>query len=315
MTSIKVKFRPSIVDDRDGCIYYQIIHNGMIRQLKTNYKISKREWNNGRIEHLRIDSDLKILENIIKKLSNKCVSFTTDDVIKDFKIITTKKSVFNFMCSIIDKLKFLGKTRTSEAYDATLKSFMKYRNYKDISFEEMDSDILLMYEAYLNNRGVTKNTISFYMRILRAVNNRAVERELTNQKTPFKFVYTGIDKTVKRAIKFKYIKLIKNLNLDNKPSLEFARDMFMFSFYTRGMSFIDIANLKNTNLQNGSLFYRRHKTGQLLTIKWEKCMQELVTKYNKLSCYPYIFPIYTTCDKNRNEYKNVLSKINRNLKK
>ena len=61
--------------------------------------------------------------------------------------------------------------------------------------------------------------------------------------------------------------------------MEFARDMFMFSFYTRGMSFVDMAFLKKTDLNNGMLTYRRKKTGQLLSIRWEKCMQDIVDKY------------------------------------
>ena len=95
------------------------------------------------------------------------------------------------------------------------------------------------------------NTISFYMRILRAVYNRAVEKELTPQKYPFRHVYTGVDKTVKRAVSVKVIKALKEQDLSMKSSLDFARDMFMFSFYTRGMSFVDMAYLKKTDLQNG----------------------------------------------------------------
>ena len=58
----------------------------------------------------------------------------------------------------------------------------------------------MLYEAYLRGRGLTKNSTSFYIRILRAVYNRAVENSLIINQNPFKHVYTGIDKTVKRAI-------------------------------------------------------------------------------------------------------------------
>lgn len=88
------------------------------------------------------------------------------------------------------------------------------------------------------------NTISFYMRNLRAVYNRAVEKGLTTQQYPFRHVYTGVDKTVKRAIPIKAIKALKDLDLATNLTLDFARDMFMFSFYTRGMSFVDMAYLK-----------------------------------------------------------------------
>lgn len=97
------------------------------------------------------------------------------------------------------------------------------------------------------------------MRILRATYNRAVEKELTRQRYPFKNVYTGVEKTVKRAIPFNIIKRIKGLDLSWKPSLELARDIFLFSFYTRGMSFVDMAYLKKRDLKNGILVYRRQK--------------------------------------------------------
>ena len=183
------------------------------------------------------------------------------------------------MHGVIAQLKQLGKVRTSETYTTTLNSFMAFREDQDVPLDGICSDLMLMYEAYLKARGVRMNTISFYMRNLRAVYNRAVEKGLTSQNNPFRHVYTGVDKTVKRAIPIKAIKALKELDLSMKPSLDFARDMFMFSFYTRGMSFVDMAYLRKTDLQNGILTYRRRKTGQELTVKWEKCMAEIVAKY------------------------------------
>ncbi len=106
------------------------------------------------------------------------------------------------------------------------------------------------------------------MRILRAVYNLAAEKGLTENRNPFRHVYTGIDKTAKRAISLKDIRRIKNLDLSMRPNWDFARDMFMLSFYTRDMSLIDMAYLKKRDLQNGILAYRRRKTGQTLHLKW-----------------------------------------------
>ena len=151
------------------------------------------------------------------------------------------------------------------------------------------------------------------MRILRAVYNRAVEKDLTTNRNPFKHVYTGIDKTIKRAIPLKAIKQIKNLDLSLQPSLDFARDMFLFSFYTRGMSFIDMAYLKKNDLSNGILSYRRRKTGQQLFIRWEKCMQEIVDKYDADYYSPYLLPILKY-PYDRSQYKNMLYRTNKSLK-
>ena len=46
MASIKVKFRPSTTAGKEGTIYYQIIQNRVIRQLKTDFRLFTHEWNN-----------------------------------------------------------------------------------------------------------------------------------------------------------------------------------------------------------------------------------------------------------------------------
>ena len=283
MTSIMVKFRPSTVEGKEGSIYFQIIHNRIVRQLNTDYKIFATEWDaqsesvmvTGNRSNIllsireRLEWDIARLEKVIRQLETERRRYTSDDVITAFHKMTKEASLFTFMHGVIAQLKQLGKIRTSETYTATLKSFMAFREDQDVPLDGISSDLMLLYEAYLKARGVRMNTISFYMRILRAVYNRAVEKGLTPQKNPFRHVYTGVDKTAKRAIPVKAIKALKELDLSMKPSLDFARDMFMFSFYTRGMSFVDMAYLRKSDLQNGILTYRRRKTGQELTIKWE----------------------------------------------
>ena len=254
------------------------------------------------------------MQSIINQLENKRVKYTADDIISTFQKQANEQSLFNFMQGVIAQLQQMGKQRTSETYRCTLKSFMQFREDKDVLLEDIDSDLMLMYEAYLRGRGLTKNSTSFYMRILRAVYNRAVEKDLTTNRNPFKHVYTGIDKTIKRAIPLKAIKQIKNLDLSLQPSLDFARDMFLFSFYTRGMSFIDMAYLKKKDLSNGILSYRRRKTGQQLFIRWEKCMQEIVGKYDNPQS-EFLLPIIKRADKdNRLQYQSALRFVNNHLK-
>lgn len=329
MTSIKVKFRPSTAAGREGTIYYQIIHKRVIRQLKTDYRIYADEWDegnaalilannerNGYLQSIkeRINWDVKRLENIVSHWENKQKNYAADDIISAFQKSSNEQTLFNFMNGIIARLKQMGKHRTSETYHATLRSFMQFRENKDVLLDEIDSDLMLMYEAWLHGKGITKNSSSFYMRILRAVYNRAVEKELTNNRNPFKHVYTGVDKTVKRAIPLKAIRKIKNLDLSLHPALDFARDMFLFSFYTRGMSFIDTAYLKKKDLQNSILSYRRRKTGQQLFVKWEKCMQEIADKHKTDYDSPYLLPILKYPYDNRSQYKNVLYRTNKKLK-
>lgn len=144
--------------------------------------------------------------------------------------------------------------------------------------------------------------------------NRSVDEGLTEQRFPFRHVYTGIAKTVKRAIPLKDVRRIKVMDLTGEPDLDYARDMFMMSFYTRGMSVIDMAYLRKADLSGGVLSYRRKKTGQRLFIKWEIPMQEIVDKYDT-SGSPYLLPVIgKDCDDTRKRYRNKAHLINRKLK-
>lgn len=225
------------------------------------------------------------------------------------------RSFFSFMGDVIIGLRALGKVRTTETYIAALNSFKRFRNGRDLRLDELDSTLMMAYETYLKHSGLCPNTSSFYMRILRAVYNRAVDNGLIAQRYPFKHVYTGVDKTVKRAVPLETIRQIKELDLSAKPSLDFARDMFLFSFYTRGMSFVDMAFLRKADLSNGILTYRRRKTGQQLFIRWERNMQAIVEKYDTShSCYllPIIKPHHRV--EESRQYLYASHNINRSLK-
>ena len=329
MASIKVKFRPSTVADHEGTIYYQIIHERKVRQLLSDYKVLPAEWDESRSMvtttqkrksfilsiRERIRWDVERLTKIDRKLDANGLTYTADDVIDEFNRYAHEYSLFNYMESIIAKLKQNGKVRTSETYKSTLNSFKKFRQDEDIMLDCLTSEIMEEYEAWHHKRGVAPNTISFYTRILRAVYNRAVEDDIIENRNPFRKVYTGVDKTVKRALPLPVIKKIKALDLSLTPALDFARNMFLMSFYLRGMSFIDMAFLKKSDLKNGYVTYRRRKTGQQLIIEWTKEMQMILDKYpeNKSD---YLLPIIRNPGTNeRCTYHNASYNINHNLKK
>ena len=333
MASIKLKFRAHTDSTKEGALYFQVIHDRVVKQVKTDYRIYSHEWDTQRGEIVKEypfaaerNEALKIirdkvawerrkLEQIVKSFEAAEKSFTADDIIRRYKeSASDKTTVFEYMRRQSERMKKLGKVRTGETYRQTLRSFMKFRNGVDLYFDMLDADMVEQYESYMRVNNLSRNTTSFYMRILRCIYNRAVEENLTTQTDPFKRVYTGVDKTAKRAISLKEIKRIKELELSDKPALDYARDMFLFSFYLRGMSFIDLAYLRKKDLANGYITYIRKKTGQQLTIRWERSMQEIVDKYPE-NPTQYLLPIISKQDSTeRKQYLNKILLVNRKLK-
>ena len=332
MASVKIKFRPSTTDGGQGTLFYRVIHNRIARQQKTGYRLHADEWDSNLSEVVlpsadgnrktylseirnSVAADIRRFHKVIDTLEVSGHAYSADDVMAGFTADEPGNLLFGFMESVIARLKALGKARTRETYTTTLSSFKRFRKGGDLLLDDMDSDMMVAYEAYLKRNGVSPNTSSFYMRNLRAVYNRAVEKGLVEQKFPSKHVYTGVEKTMKRALSLNDIRRIKGLDLSLKPNLDYARDMFLFCFYTRGMSFIDMAYLRKKDLQNGTLSYRRRKTGQQLFIRWEKCMQEILDKY-PVNETEYLLPIITKRDEDyRKQYANELHRVNHLLKK
>lgn len=330
MASIKLKFRPSTADDKEGALYYQIIHERTVRRVATNYHIYKEEWNEetGCIilpnENAQRHGLLRSIQNDVKwaLLRFDCImhrygssKVNIDNIVSDFQGFTSDgKGVFSYIFGQIERLANIGRLRSSEAMRSSLKSFMRFRGGLDLTFSRIDSNLMEQYEAYLKHRGVTRNTSSFYMRNLRSAYNNAVREGVASNQSPFDRVYTGVDKTSKRAISINELRKIKKIDVSSSPSLNFAKDILLFSFYTRGMSFVDMANLKKKDVVDGYITYSRKKTGQRLSVEVEPELKVILNKYK--STTQYLLPIITKEDgTERTQYRNQLVRINRNLRK
>ena len=304
--SIKLKFRKSVNPEKEGSLIYQLIYERKVCRITSKYKIFNHEWDEatGQILFSSLDSsrdsqlgmirfnvdwELHQLCKIVDTLALSGQEWTFSDLTSHFNSFIDKdSSVFHFIQMQIQRKKQLGKVRSSETYQATLNSFMSFRCGVDLTFDMIDSELMELYEAELQNRGLTRNTSSFYLRILRTNYKLAVEKGLTQDCHPFKRVYCGIDKTVKRSLSFAKIKQIKE--------------------------FVDMAYLKKKDLKNGYLTYRRKKTGQLLTVEWTRQMQDIIDKY-PINPTQYLLPLILREDgSERRQYQNQMMKINRHLK-
>ena len=332
MTSVKLKFRASTIQEKKGRLYFQITHLRTVRILRTQYQLFSHEWDFSlqcilvppkthprykTIKHIfeQTEKEQTAIKRIIQNLSNFSTNFSTDDILNYYQQNKTcKNSFFEFAQKEISRLRLLGRKNTAKNHEAALHSFKKYRQGKDIDFTDINSETIEEYEAFLKSRGNCRNTTSFYIRNLRSIYHQAIEQSPDISSNIFRHVYTGVDKTIKRAISMKDIRRIIELDLTSHPTLQLARDLFIFSFYTRGMSFIDLAYLRKKDIKGENLIYRRCKTGQQLSIRWEKEMQIIINRHPTST--QYLLPIITREDGTEyRQYKNAMMLINRKLKK
>lgn len=213
----------------------------------------------------------------------------------------------------------LGKYKTAEAYGLayrTLKGFVKDFERRDtIDIRRIDCCFIMRYERFLlYERRIARNSSSAYMRPLRAVYNLAVRLGHCVDKHPFSGVYMGVDKTSKRAVCRTTITRLIEIDLSRCPALDFSRDLFLFSFYTRGMAFVDIAKLTHDNIRAHRIEYRRSKTNQYLSIKIEPPVQYLIDKYCCVG-RKSLFPIMSADSFDQHQYDNALRLHNQHLRR
>ena len=306
MATIKVKLRTSTVIGRPGVIYYQITHRSITKQITTNLKLSPHEWNSltenviinnedDMFIQNRIDADLVILKRIVRDFANSGLSYSTEDIIRRYKSSDINVSILEFMEDQIRILINSNRLGTAQNYIKTRKNFAEFLGGINLTFAAFTEELISDYNVFLIKRGMIRNSISFYMRTMRAIYNKAVRQKLVEQSFPFTAVYTGIDATRKRAVPESIISQLYKLDLQEHTQMALARDIFIFSYLTRGMAFVDLAYLKKENIQNNTLSYFRRKTGQLLSVKIEPCIQRIIDRYSSENS-PYIFPILTTME-------------------
>ena len=234
--------------------------------------------------------------------------------VSDKQATSNKPTVFTFLRQQATLLRKTGRHSTAAHYIQTLNSLMRYRDGQDLPFDRITSQFTQTYETWMRNQHLCRNTTSFYMRILRTVFNKAVAAGITTDSRPFLHVYTGIDKTAKRAICKEDITRIKQADLANHPNLDFARDIFLLSFYLRGISPIDLAFLRKSGIRQGNITYARSKTGQQMHIRIVPDIQNILDKYADTHT-KYLLPLIKREDGTEmQQYRNSTQGINRLLK-
>jgi integrase len=223
-----------------------------------------------------------------------------------------------------------GQERTAEAYRTVSRGLIRFNKGKDIPLKHINANLIKNFERDMKAKGKSLNTISYYMRNLRAIYNKAIRDKQIEAKAvnPFSDVFTGFKKTRKRALSLDELK-----QLDRLDFLRLTRDksqgiipdaclskawrIFFFCFYARGMNFVDMAYLRKENIRGGVISYYRKKTGQLIEIKLTPVLQELIDSFSRdVKFSPYVFPVITDPDKPaRRQYQSALRLQNIYLKK
>lgn len=345
MATIKIMLHP-INKDKNGRrsivlrltinrIKYFIDLGFEVRLLKDHFvegqiKSSARVKNYKQINAIIIQK-LSDAHQVLLELEKKNLPVTLESFKKGFQKQKSSDFVFSYFDEIISELDEKGKAGNASAYRTAKNSLKDFKSNTRLRFSDIDIIFLRKYEQHLKKKQIQGNSISNYMRTLRAVYNRAIGEDIADRLLyPFKNTFNPGGYQIsdletaptKRAIKFDDLIKIKNYNTKELTSLHDAKMYFLFSFLARGMNFTDMALLRNENITGNRIFYARAKTRRKQTASIEilSPMKEILD-YFKIhpAKADYIFPILSSDIhkseiQKRDRIKSVLRRVNGKLK-
>ena len=220
--------------------------------------------------------------------------------------------------SRVEKLRDEGRYDAANKLKMYLRRFIAYLGKNEVPFKDFDTLLMRNYHTWLKNQELGRNTISLYIRNLKRVYRLAINDGLAVDSHPFE----GMDvsyrvKKERNGLTLDEVKRLRDLDLSGGSQMTvFARDIFLFTVYARGMRSDDIFRLTSKNIRDGQLTYRQHITGKEISLPWEPALQEIADRYKREGT-TRLFPVITTKDPREQwrQYDGILHRINYSLKK
>lgn len=229
-------------------------------------------------------------------------------LVSNILIFREMLKLIEFMKQVTDGLQMGGNFGTAHVYRSSLNAIIAFRGKKDFVFREVTPEWLKAFEIHLRSRGCSWNTVSTYLRTLRAVYNRAVN----NQMAPyvpllFRSVYTGTRADRRRALDVGDMEKVfaeSSQMFAVAPDLRRAQELFILMFLLRGLPFVDLAYLRKSDLRDNVVTYRRRKTGRPLSVTLTPEAMILMKRHmNYEEASPYLFPLLSSREGTKEAYR------------
>ena len=252
----RLNYRPDSAGRR--ALIVQVIHNRRRSILTTPYRLRPEEFdarrgravatNRGKA-HLTLIRDanecieeyIRQLRAIADRLHETGKPYTVSDITGTYKLGGDNRYVEIFAEHVARELENAGRFGTARSYRSLRSAWVKFAAHRQWRFSQLDGGTVSAFAAYLESRGRKRNTVTFYLRTLHALYNRArVYGCAPIHRDPFPNVSFKPARTPKLAVNRSLLRILATSDFGYRELNE-ARDMFLFSFYARGMSFVDIS--------------------------------------------------------------------------
>ena len=259
MKTTSITARLNYRADSEGChaLIIQVIHRRRRSILTTPYRLRPEEFDAQRGRAVAVNRT-KSRRTLIRE-ANECVAlcteelravcarlaasgkpYTASDITGAYRSGNDNRYVEAFAKQLASDLEEAGRFGTARSYRSLASAWSKFAAQSRYRFSQLDEHTVFAFGEYLKRRGNRRNTVSFYLRTLHALYNRARRCGYApTHRNPFREVSFKPARTPKLAVPRSLLRTLAGRDF-GESELNEARDMFLFSFYARGMSFVDM---------------------------------------------------------------------------
>lgn len=221
------------------------------------------------------------------KIEQSILTLDEEFSIEKFKGLVTdtsqkgsKDTFETFSNKLIEQMMEVNRVGNALIYRTAVNRLISYCG-KDIAFTEINYKLLNEFNHHLITSGLKQNSISNYFRTIRAIYNKALKEKIIDRSLyPFHDISIKSEKTAKRAVLKEDIVKLLEIPLPRDSSSWRALNYFVLSFYLRGISFTDLAYLKQSNIIEGRIEYKRRKTHKNYSVKLFPVAESIINQLN-----------------------------------
>lgn len=305
---------------KDGYpIKIRIITGDSQKNISTGYRVSEKQWNGDQVvKH----PDAAIINGVIWAKMDAAKKYIADCQIKGKRInldlIAEGKTSFSFCQYLKDRAAQYAQ-RGQIVMDRKLRRFSKELQEcfgHDVLFDELNKDALRKLDVWLMQppRSNAQNTRHKKFKFLRQFFQQAIDEDKTDGKNPFKTYEIGLTPVKKEKLTPAQIKCLEETPINPGPVND-ARNLFLFSFYTKGTRFENCITLRRKQIQDGRIMIHQNKGQKHISIKIHSRLQAILDQYPKGKI---VFPFLSEIPEDPKSYLQAIDStnviVNRNLK-
>lgn len=305
--------------DKTYPVIVRLRHLNQTREIPTGWKIEEKFWKEREVsgkhpDAMVINERLADLLAQAKKFYAQC---QLDGRRIDLKLFGSFKSSHSFITYLRTREKHYDEKDMVIMRRKVARLILELTGCfgQEMYFEDFTLDALRQFDVFLTNAGNNDTTRHKKVKILRQFFQTGAKECSYHGPNNFALFKIKAKPVRKEKLTIEEFRSIEELKLKDGP-LKHTRDLFLFSYYTKGARFETCVILHADQVSNGRIYFKTNKGQKYLSVKIHVRLQKLLDQYNRIG---FIFPFVKELREDAEGYVNQIgvlnATVNRDLKK